>query len=170
MSRDESLRAWTYGEEKYIIPKGMSQETLSRLRMVAECFRDATFIYLHSTIERIIRGRGEEEGGQIIQHLTVSKAEALGRFRGRIRSCLLFDDAAHCEYSALTFPLFIAGCESREPEVRDDILSRLDALEVNFGIGNVKRAKELLDMVWSSHSQLHWMDVLESLDWQLILA
>ena len=55
-----------------------------------------------------------------------------------------------------------------DDEKRRDIVLALDLLDVNFGIGNVKRAKELLCMVWSSSS--HWMDVLERLDWQLVLA
>lgn len=80
----------------------------------------------------------------------------------------------NCEFSALTFPLFIAGCETTAPDDRELILQTLTTLEVNFGIGNVKRAKELLGILWGGDGdeggRKHWVDVLEGLGWDLILA
>jgi hypothetical protein len=75
----------------------------------------------------------------------------------------------HCEYSALTFPLFITGCESEDPAARELVIQSLSKLEMNFGIGNVKRAKELLNILWNG-ANMHWLDVLEQLKWDLILA
>lgn len=47
----------------------------------------------------------------------------------------------------------------------------LGRLEENFGIGNVKRAKELLGVLWDQHGkEMHWLDVLEGMQWDLILA
>lgn len=54
----------------------------------------------------------------------------------------------------------------------------LGRLEENFGIGNVKRAKELLGVLWDNQEkgnrkggkEMHWLDVLEGMQWDLILA
>lgn len=52
----------------------------------------------------------------------------------------------------------------------------LGRLEENFGIGNVKRAKELLNVLWdrqgngNGEKEVHWLDVLEGMQWDLILA
>lgn len=56
----------------------------------------------------------------------------------------------------------------------------LGRLEENFGIGNVKRAKELLGVLWDNQGngngngngekEVHWLDVLEGMQWDLILA
>lgn len=50
----------------------------------------------------------------------------------------------------------------------------LGRLEENFGIGNVKRAKELLGILWDNQEngdkEVHWLDVLEEMQWDLILA
>lgn len=90
---------------------------------------------------------------------------------------------SHCEYSALTFPLFISGCESDNIADRTIVLRFLGKLQDNFGIGNVRRAKELLGILWArrdadagpfgfamGHNQVHWLDIVEELGWELILA
>jgi hypothetical protein len=90
----------------------------------------------------------------------------------------------HCEYSALTFPLFISGCESDNIADRDVVLRFLSKLQDNFGIGNVRRAKELLGILWArrdadadfhgavgmDQKKAHWLDIVEELGWELILA
>jgi hypothetical protein len=89
----------------------------------------------------------------------------------------------HCEYSALTFPLFISGCESDDIADRIAVLRYLGKLQDNFGIGNVRRAKELLGILWArrdadagpfglavGHKQVHWLDIVDELGWELILA
>lgn len=56
------------------------------------------------------------------------------------------------------------------------MLWALVRLEGNFGIGNVGRVKEILGVLWNSRSsggedgRRHWLDVLEELGWDLILA
>lgn len=127
--------------------------------MVAECFRDAAYIYLHSILERI----------PSTYPISKSKEEALQRCLSRIETFHL--DPEYCEYSALTFPLFIAGCECQTTAERGLVLRALGALERNFGIGNVRRAKEILDILWSDSGEgRHWLDVLEGLKWDVILA
>ncbi|TQB75297.1 hypothetical protein MPDQ_003272 [Monascus purpureus] len=178
-SINESLRIWTHTAKEYIIPKGMTQSNLSRLKMVADCFRDAAYIFLHSTLERMSQQQQPESDSKAatLAHLSstwaclayLSKSEAVHRCLHRVGSSSL---DSHCEYSALTFPLFIAGCESEIPVERELVMRSLDKLEENFGIGNVKRAKELLQTFWGRQGEQrqHWMDALEQLRWELILA
>lgn len=166
LDSDESLRNWTKYLPSYIIPKGITEQNLARLRMVAECFCDAAYIYLHSTLERMMRGLTQRASSVWTSFVSLSKQGAVERCLRNIRSYPLDD---HCEYSALTFPLFITGCECKETIDRELIMQSLTQLEVNFGIGNVKRAKELLDILWAGE-KLHWLDLLERLKWDLILV
>lgn len=149
----------------------MSEATLSRLRLVAECFRDAAYIYLHSTLERT---PALSKWSSLISH---PKGQAIANLLSRLKTQTISNN---CEFSALTFPLFIAGSEtnSGDEEDRAFILRTLTTLEVNFGIGNVKRAKEVLRVLWRENEnenwglggRKHWVDVLERLGWDLNLA
>ncbi|GES63048.1 C6 transcription factor [Aspergillus terreus] len=166
-SVDAALHDWTHENTQCIIPKGISEDTLFRLRMVAECFRDAAYIYLHSTLERMASGTGNPILPSLWpSFISVTKSEAVQRCLLRIASLPLDE---HCEYSALTFPLFMCGCETDEDADRERVFESLSKLEANFGIGNVKRAKELLRLLWDGERR-HWMDVLEELGWNLIVA
>ncbi|KAL4788239.1 fungal-specific transcription factor domain-containing protein [Aspergillus varians] len=179
---DTTLRTWASTATTYIIPKGISEATLSRLRLVADSFRDAAYIYVHSTLERITSSPLHSNSlapslpypsltPEWSTLISVPKHIAINNLLNRIRSHPIDDN---CEFSALTFPLFIAGCETTAKADRELILHSLSALEVNFGIGNVKRAKELLGVVWGGGGDegegRHWVDVLEGLGWDLILA
>ncbi|KAE8152549.1 C6 transcription factor [Aspergillus avenaceus] len=155
---DTLLHTWTHTSTTYTIPKGTTQASLHRLRMVAECFRDAAYIYLHSTLDRMTQS--------YTTLISRTKQEAVHSCLERIATFPLDE---HCEYSALTFPLFITGCETHDPDARDLVIRSLTKLEINFGIGNVKRAKELLAFLWRGQS-MHWLDVLEGLNWNLNLA
>ncbi|KAE8349130.1 fungal-specific transcription factor domain-containing protein [Aspergillus coremiiformis] len=164
---DSILYNWTHTSTQYIIPRGITDASLLRLRMVAECFRDAAYIYLHSTLERMSQGFMTRNLPTLwSSFISRTKAVAVRRCLGRIQSFTLDEN---CEYSALTFPLFIAGCESESPAARELVIRSLTKLERNFGIGNVKRAKELLTILWNGE-KMHWLDVLEQLKWDLILA
>lgn len=107
--------------------------------------------------------------------ITTPKHIAIDRLLARIQSFPLDD---HCEYSALTFPLFIAGAESDVFEHRELVLQSLSKLQENFGIGNTLRAKDVLRILWARQDSVdrvpskkwHWMDVLEELQWELTLA
>ncbi|KAL4959149.1 Zn(II)2Cys6 transcription factor [Aspergillus stella-maris] len=178
---DILLTTWTSTKTTYIIPKGMSQATLFRLRLVAEYFRDAAYIYLHSTLERA------SASPLITSAISTSKITALNTLLTRLKTHPIDHN---CEFSALTSPLFIAGCEldvslpksNNSSSISEEggklILNALGTLETNFGIGNVKRAKEVLGIVWGEREAQgrgrergrHWMDVLEGLGWDLILA
>lgn len=114
--------------------------------------------------------------------ISTPKSAAIHRCLARIKSFPLDD---HCEYSALTFPLFISGCESDVFEHRELIIESLGKLQDNFGIGNVERAKEVLRILWARQDataqislgvgltgfrKVHWLDILEELQWELNLA
>ncbi|KAJ5634846.1 hypothetical protein N7528_002688 [Penicillium herquei] len=199
-SINESLCTWSHTSYPVMIPKGLTIASLTRLQLVAECFRDAAFIYLHSILERMSMKssrytRAEHGDPQKILYFTgwdplisTPKATAVHRCLARVETFPLDD---HCEYSALTFPLFIAGAESEVPAHRDLVISSLNKLQDNFGIGNVRRAKELLGILWArkdanalsemaggidtpdSHADFqstHWQDISEELQWDVILA
>lgn len=187
--RNESLLRWTHTSKPYIIPPGTSQATLTRLQLVAECFRDAGFTYLHSIMERISRDSETVDIATSVEItskddwlslISTPKQLAVDRCLARVESFPLDD---HCEYSALTFPLFISGCESDNVADREIVLQCLGKLQVNFGIGNVRRAKELLGILWArrdaavelyglgmGYKEVHWFDVVEELVLELILA
>ncbi|KAL6234660.1 hypothetical protein BDW75DRAFT_159162 [Aspergillus navahoensis] len=191
---DNVLHKWTCTKTTYIIPKGMTQATLSRLRQVAESFRDAAYIHLHSVLERIARFAFSppsppiSDANRKFEHLiSTSKTTAITSLLTRLKTYPIDNN---CEFSALTFPLFIAGCETNSKKDREFVWDMLSVIEVNFGIGNVKRAKEMLEIVWASCSpadngngdgkagiedkqgrvKKHWADVLDGLGWDLILA
>ncbi|KAJ5743946.1 hypothetical protein N7533_008816 [Penicillium manginii] len=189
-SINDSLLTWSHTNTRYIIPQGLTSEALSRLQLVAECFRDAGFIYLHSILERMHNNQpqsqppsaadtpypGETEFTSLI---SIPKATAVDTCLSRIESLHLDN---HCEYSALTFPLFISGCESSVFAHRDLVLDSLTKLQSNFGIGNTQRAKDVLKILWSRRDahirnpsganvgNVHWFDILEELQWDLTLA
>jgi hypothetical protein len=194
--RNESLLVWSHTSMPYIIPQGTSPATLTRLQLVAECFRDAGFTYLHSIMERISRDHPDTtlmspstdlppqppfSTHDWLPLISTPKQLAVHRCLARVETFPLDD---HCEYSALTFPLFISGCESENVADRDVVLGSLGKLQDNFGIGNVRRAKELLGILWArrdadaglygavgvDRKKMHWLDIVEELGWELILA
>lgn len=136
--------------------------------MVADCFHEAAYIYLHSTLERMAQNIDTYRIPPAWRSfISVSESDARNRCLARIDSSCL---DGHCEYSALTFPLFIAGCESGSHAERDIVARSLGALETSFGFGNVGRVRELLGMLWDGDTTVHWQDMLEELRWDLILA
>ncbi|KAJ5092101.1 hypothetical protein NUU61_006971 [Penicillium alfredii] len=191
-SINESLLTWSHTTTRYTIPHQMTKATLTRLQLVAECFREAAFIYLHSILERMYPNHSLADNTvdsslentvhpafTYISLISTPKSTAVHRCLARVES---FHLDGHCEYSALTFPLFIAGCESDSAAQRDLVARSLDTLHRNFGIGNVRRAKEVLGILWSRNEvhagaesgtvqgAVHWLDVLDELGWELNLA
>ncbi|KAF3398101.1 hypothetical protein F1880_005715 [Penicillium rolfsii] len=182
-SINDSLLTWTPSSTRLNIPQDLTQSTLVRLKLVAECFRDAGYIYLHSILEHMTRDisptyhttsqRPSTTDWSTL--ITTPKHVAIDRLLARIQSFPLDD---HCEYSALTFPLFIAGAESDGFEHRELVLQSLSKLQENFGIGNTLRAKDVLRILWARQDavdqvpsrRVHWMDILEELQWELTLA
>lgn len=159
------------------MPKGINSATFQRLMVIADYYRYAAFIFLHSTIDRIdqsstsnLQGFSSTFWAMAHSLVTFTKPSALQSLISLLHS---FPPDSHQEFSALVFPLFIAGCECEDNEQLTLILKSLHSLEVNFRIYNTKRAQELLIIL----SQLrregrpkHWLDLLEELEWDLILV
>jgi hypothetical protein len=107
----------------------------------------------------------------IRSYISYTKAEAVDNTLRTIEEHFPLE---HCEYSALCFPLFAAGCESDTPEQYEVVMSALKQLEQNFGIGNTRRLKSLLEHIWMSGDEngtrRHWDDVLKDLGWEMILT
>ncbi|KAJ5658314.1 uncharacterized protein N7484_001963 [Penicillium longicatenatum] len=187
-----SLLTWSHTSIPYIIPQGLKPASLTRLQLVAECFRDAGFIYLHSILEHMSLRSIEKRASANLYYtewaplIFTPKSVAVHRCLARVETFPLDD---HCEYSALTFPLFIAGAESDVLAHRRLVVQSLAKLQNNFGIGNVKRAEEVLGILWArkdanalddiilgepninmNAQSAHWLDILEELQWELILA
>ncbi|KAJ6109533.1 hypothetical protein N7486_001768 [Penicillium sp. IBT 16267x] len=191
-SINESLLLWSHSSIPYIIPQGLTTASLTRLQLVAECFRDAGFIYLHSILEHMSLTSMNKNASAELYYtewaplIFTPKSVAIHRCLARVGTFPLDD---HCEYSALTFPLFIAGAESDVFAHRSLVIQSLAKLQDNFGIGNVKRAEEVLGILWArkdanalnemivgeqtentNAQSAHWLDILEELQWELILA
>lgn len=171
--------------------------------MVANCFRYAAFIFLHSILDRIAtlpttsfnshdtflededKDKDKDKNTTIWNtfhlQISLSKSQALNEIMTLLHT---YPPDDHSEYSALTFPLFIAGCEcDGDEEQLSSIYAALKTLEVNFGIRNTIRAQELIRLYWSDSAEVsgtkrrrkgrrrrHWLDLLEDLDWDLLLV
>lgn len=140
---------------------------------------------MHSVLERMESHDSTKFGGSIDGSssalwnglhsiISLSKRQALEEIMEMLR-CHPPNNLI--EYSALTFPLTIAGCEcGGNKEHLSLILDALKTLEVNFGIGNTRRAQELLELYWGANanstarSRRHWLDLLEDIGWDLLLV
>lgn len=174
---DLILQTWTPSSKPYIYPSGITQGSLLRLQAVAECFRDAAYIHLHSTLEHIQTGQDQTHPHRSIS-ISRTKTDARDTCLARVASFLPGSDRgnpelticpAHCEFSALTFPLFFTGGECQTAAQRGVILTALDLLETGFGIGNVNRVREVLGVMWTE-GRKDWRGVLGGLAWEVIVA
>lgn len=75
-----------------------------------------------------------------------------------------------CPGVAMLQPIFTAGCEACELEDRDIVISLLNAMENLYGMGNVRRARELLKELWIRRDEdvdmagcLRWDDMIGGL-------
>lgn len=175
--RNEYLTSWSCREQSFIIPEGITVATIDRLEMVANCFRYAAFIFLHSSLERMAWPTSTTTvtninvWDRLRSQISLSKPQALRMIITLLQS---HPPDTHTEFSALTFPLFIAGCECEGKEEQLSlILGALKTLELNFGIRNTTRAQEMIELYWGSNplrQRRHWLDLLEDMDWDLLLV
>lgn len=151
--------------------------------MVANCFRYAAFIFLHSTMDRMAwpshqfvdlkaSGTCPTMWDSIHSLISLTKREAVQALMALLHS---HPPDEHSEYSALTFPLFVAGCECEgNSEWLSSVLGALRTLQMNFGVRNTRRAQEFIEGYWEPGSapchRRHWLDLLEDMDWDLLLV
>jgi hypothetical protein len=169
------LKNWNVSSRSYIVPRGVSVASLGRSEAVANSFRHAAFVYLHSVLYHITSSQDSDVNLSELQMLhtqiSYTKAEAVDNTLATIERNFPLD---RCEFSALCFPLFVAGCETSRQEHYATILSAVNQLELNFGIGNTSRVKSVLDHIWGSKMTdgggKHWYKVLRELGWEILLS
>ncbi|KAB5566306.1 fungal-specific transcription factor domain-containing protein [Coniochaeta sp. 2T2.1] len=165
-----SRRNWT--AEHFLIPKGMTQETIARLVHVSRAYENAVHACLHSVIEELSAREGAEqevwEGLRAM--LPVGKEAALTGCIDDIR--LVPCDSP--EEAGLLPVLFIVACETDSPEQMMTVLQRVTVLEAHVGLGNIRYAAALLREVWSRRMQLQqwhgWRGLLATTNWDLIIT
>lgn len=78
-----------------------------------------------------------------------------------------------CE-SSLVLPLFLAGCETDNAACVTRVIRKLMVMEQTIGLGNITRAREVVQKVWFSAAELSgkrpWHLVVQELNWDLILT
>jgi hypothetical protein len=154
------------------LPKGVTVSQMSRLLFVAQRIRYAAFIFLHAALDRArtIWNLNDSVWVTVRRRIPYSKDEAL---HGALEMLADTPVGEHCEFAALTLPLFVAGCETSEAAKRYLILDRLHVMERRFGIGNISRAKDALMTIWQERScgqSKSWWNILHEIGWELILS
>ncbi|KAB5582955.1 fungal-specific transcription factor domain-containing protein [Coniochaeta sp. 2T2.1] len=168
-----SRRNWT--AEHFLIPNGMTQETIARLEHVSRAYENAVHACLHSVIEELSAREGTQQ--EVWDHwdglrgmLPVSKEAALTGCIDDIR--LVPCDSP--EEAGLLPVLFIVACETDSPEQMMTVLQRVTVLEAHVGLGNIRYAAALLREVWSRRMQLRqwhgWRGLLATTNWDLIIT
>ncbi|ERS96175.1 hypothetical protein HMPREF1624_07711 [Sporothrix schenckii ATCC 58251] len=157
-------------------PAGVTMAQIGRLLFVAQRIRYATFVFLHAMIEYAESTLIDVEPAEwraLIDGLPYAKARAVD---GCLDMLETLPVGAHCEFAALTLPLFIAGCETGDPRQRYFVLDRLFLLEKSVAIGNITRARDALVMIWQQTdstgktARRFWWKILQEMGWELILS
>ncbi|KAI9732365.1 MAG: hypothetical protein M1834_001572 [Cirrosporium novae-zelandiae] len=172
---DETLNAWDCSSGAYAVPQGVSVTSLKRLEMVANTYRYAAYIYLHFVLGRLAYNAldyAKYYSSTLIPNIRFgcSKEDAISHCLETIRG---IPEGDYCE-SALVLPLFLAGCETTDLTQFKVVVKRLLVLEQNIGIGNIGKAREVVQRVWESSATFSqrkdWFEVLRELGWDLIVT
>ncbi|KAL1899570.1 lysine requiring protein [Sporothrix stenoceras] len=164
-------------------PAGVTMAQIGRLLFVAQRIRYAAFVFLHAMIEfaeNTLVDVAPHEWRSLVDSLPYTKTRAVDGCLDMLETLAV---GAHCEFAALTLPLFIAGCETNDPRQRYFVLDRLFLLEKSVSIGNIARARDALMMIWqnpqesstatvskSMTDRQFWWKVLQEMGWELILS
>lgn len=166
--RYQGLQQWKISDTANALSPGLSASNLQHLRHIAEAFHSAANIYFYSICDSM-------------HHLTY-----LGQSTGRMRHesvIKCFDALQHipdgmpCE-SALVLPLFIMGCESDFPAQQVYAIQRLRRLETSVGLGNINRARVIVEQVKADAIFEHqsdpvgpkWRRATNTFGWDLIIT
>jgi hypothetical protein len=176
LDRKRKLVPCTCSFKSYLVPNGLSVKHLQKLESVAEAYRYAGYIYLISTLARGIReGSVDSEPNDNVPEYTnlglpYTIEDAIEKCFNAIEQ---ISDGDGCE-SALVLPLFLVGCETDRPGQIAAVVKRLMMMERSIGIGNIKRARKVVQKVWCSvvepGGKKPWQYVLQELGWDLILT
>jgi hypothetical protein len=67
----------------------------------------------------------------------------------------------------MSFPIFTAGCEVHDLQVREKYRRRMNGMR-RFGAGQINRAAELMEKSWEKNRP--WNEVMDELGWEIVLA
>ncbi|RFU34152.1 hypothetical protein B7463_g2144, partial [Scytalidium lignicola] len=172
----DKLATWTCSSKSYTVPSGVSPKHLQNLELVAEAYRFAAYIYLHSiqrqvSLEELSHSQNKEFD------LNLSYSNIPSTTEDAITRCLDVIDKIPCGdgcESSLVLPLFLAGCETNNPAQITTVIRKFMKMEQTIGLGNIRRAREVVQKVWYSAAEVtgkrHWQLVVQELGWDLILT
>ncbi|RDW74205.1 hypothetical protein BP5796_07647 [Coleophoma crateriformis] len=143
---EKKLASWKWSLKSYVVPDGVSPSDLQMLERVAEAYRFAAYIYLHSTLKTVNSDQPSRSGA----YGDLLRAKDFGlpySVEYAVQQCLdlagEIPSGHGCE-SALLLPLFLAGCETNNVTHISVVVQRLIKMEQTIGIGNIKRAREVV--------------------------
>lgn len=126
-------------------PEDMTSDTLTSLQHVAEGLANCILVCLHLALDEFASSGdlSTMELDELHQTLPTSKPEALQR-------CYKSTQAVpyHNQVEAGLLPLlFVIACETEIPELRLEMIARIDNLANSFGIGNQRNASILVRQI-----------------------
>ena len=153
-------------------PDGVSISQIGRILFVAQRIRYSAFVFLHSVLEyaQTQCNFSDPQWQEIKDRIPYTKMQAMD---GCMEMLAEIPAGEHCEFAALTLPLFLTGCETEDREKRYLILDRLFLMETSFAIGNISRARDALMAIWRSQRESKnqfWWKVMQDMGWELLLS
>ncbi len=172
--RYNNLQLWSVDADS-TPPPGVPASSIRYLRSVAVAYHSSAVIYFYSVTgslpsldSRCLPWQADAAVAALLRYVAVMHCfDAL---------CNIPDGMP--SESALVLPLFIMGCESEFPEQQTYAIQRLRKLENSIGLGNISRARAVVERVKaisSTHLGLEgggprWSQVTDSLGWDLIVT
>lgn len=170
----DKLQSWRMSDRAYIVPRGVSASDIRNLESIAKAYYSAAVIYFYSMISSLTpEFIGYplhliwDTGARLKHEAIIQCFDALWQI----------PDGAPCE-SALVLPLFIMGCEADFPAQQAYAIQRLQRLEISIGLGNINRARIIVEQVKANVSFKKslktdgpkWSRATDSLGWDLIIT
>lgn len=170
----DKLQSWRTSGTAYMVPRGLSASDLRYLQSIAAAFYSAAVIYFYSMTSSLTPEFIGYPLHPIWDTGTRLKHEAVTQCFDALRQV---PDGIPCE-SALVLPLFIMGCEAEFPAQQAYAIQRLQKLETSVGLGNINRARIIVEQVKANVSYKKslktagpkWSSATDSLGWDLIIT
>lgn len=148
----------------------MNPLSLRYLELVALAYENLTVVCLHSALGDIIAQGSAHCLGDLPGLIGKSKSHALD-------DCMEAMNSIPCgstEEAGLLPLLFVVACEAHSLDQMLRVMHRVDVLESNVGIGNIRCVQTLLQELWvrrlSSGQWDDWRSVLVTSKWDLIVS
>ena len=144
-------------------------EMIEQLNNIAKAYRDALIIYLHIILDTITESSSDNasalEYSRVRQLISLTKDETITNC---MQDMLLIPDDSPFLVGLVPL-LFIVAIETKDPGEFDTATKRLSTVFQSACLGNVGTALELLYKK-QRISSLHWRQVLECCEWDLIVT